>query len=255
MLFDTHAHLDDPALYPDIDNVLKRAKEAGVTLINSVGCDWRSSLLNVHLAEKHPEMIYASVGVHPSEVADIDEQVLAKLLELAKTPRVIGWGEIGLDYHYENTNKELQQKYLRLQISLAKEAGKPIIIHDRDSHQDVVDILQEEHAGINGGILHCFSGSWEMAKQCLKMGFFISFAGPLTYKNARVPVEVAGKVPLDMVLVETDSPYLTPHPFRGKTNEPARVIYTAEKLAQIRGMDYEEIAEITTANAKRIFRL
>ena len=255
MLFDTHAHLDDPALYPDIDNVLKRAKEAGVTLINSVGCDWRSSLLNVHLAEKHPEMIYASVGVHPSEVADIDEQVLAKLLELAKTPRVIGWGEIGLDYHYENTNKELQQKYLRLQISLAKEAGKPIISHDRDSHQDVVDILQEEHAGINGGILHCFSGSWEMAKQCLKMGFFISFAGPLTYKNARVPVEVAGKVPLDMVLVETDSPYLTPHPFRGKTNEPARVIYTAEKLAQIRGMDYEEIAEITTANAKRIFRL
>ena len=255
MLFDTHAHLDDPALYPDIDNVLKRAKEAGVTLINSVGCDWRSSLLNVHLAEKHPEMIYASVGVHPSEVADIDEQVLAKLLELAKTPRVIGWGEIGLDYHYENTNKELQQKYLRLQISLAKEAGKPIIIHDRDSHQDVVDILQEEHAGINGGILHCFSGSWEMAKQCLKLGFFISFAGPLTYKNARVPVEVAGKVPLDMVLVETDSPYLTPHPFRGKTNEPARVIYTAEKLAQIRGMDYEEIAEITTANAKRIFRL
>lgn len=255
MLFDTHAHLDDPALYPDIDNVLKRAKEDGVTLINSVGCDWRSSLLNVHLAEKHPEMIYASVGVHPSEVADIDEQVLAKLLELAKTPRVIGWGEIGLDYHYENTNKELQQKYLRLQISLAKEAGKPIIIHDRDSHQDVVDILQEEHAGINGGILHCFSGSWEMAKQCLKMGFFISFAGPLTYKNARVPVEVAGKVPLDMVLVETDSPYLTPHPFRGKTNEPARVIYTAEKLAQIRGMDYEEIAEITTANAKRIFRL
>lgn len=255
MLFDTHAHLDDPALYPDIDNVLKRAKEAGVTLINSVGCDWRSSLLNVHLAEKHPEMIYASVGVHPSEVADIDEQVLAKLLELAKTPRVIGWGEIGLDYHYENTNKELQQKYLRLQISLAKEAGKPIIIHDRDSHQDVVDILQEEHAGINGGILHCFSGSWEMAKQCLKMGFFISFAGPLTYKNARVPVEVAGKVPLDMVLVETDSPYLTPHPFRGKTNEPARVIYTAEKLAQIRGMYYEEIAEITTANAKRIFRL
>lgn len=255
MLFDTHAHLDDPALYQDIDNVLKRAKEDGVTLINSVGCDWRSSLLNVHLAEKHPEMIYASVGVHPSEVADIDEQVLAKLLELAKTPRVIGWGEIGLDYHYENTNKELQQKYLRLQISLAKEAGKPIIIHDRDSHQDVVDILQEEHAGINGGILHCFSGSWEMAKQCLKMGFFISFAGPLTYKNARVPVEVAGKVPLDMVLVETDSPYLTPHPFRGKTNEPARVIYTAEKLAQIRGMDYEEIAEITTANAKRIFRL
>ena len=255
MLFDTHAHLDDPALYPDIDNVLKRAKEAGVTLINSVGCDWRSSLLNVHLAEKHPEMIYASVGVHPSEVADIDEQVLAKLLELAKTPRVIGWGEIGLDYHYENTNKELQQKYLRLQISLAKEAGKPIIIHDRDSHQDVVDILQEEHAGINGGILHCFSGSWEMAKQCLKMGFFISFAGPLTYKNARVPVEVAGKVPLDMVLVETDSPYLTPHPFRGKTNEPARVIYTAEKLAQIRGMDYDEIADITTANAKRIFRL
>lgn len=255
MLFDTHAHLDDPALYPEVENVLARAKEAGVMLINSVGCDWRSSLLNVHLAEKHPDMVYASVGVHPSEVKDIDEQTLVKLLELAKTPWVIGWGEIGLDYHYENTDKEVQQRYFRAQIALAKEAGKPIIIHDRDSHQDVVDILQQEQAGVNGGILHCFSGSWEMAKQCLKMGFFISFAGPLTYKNARVPVEVAGKVPLDMLLVETDSPYLTPHPFRGKTNEPARVIYTAEKLAQIRGLEYEEIAEITTANAKRVFGL
>lgn len=255
MLFDTHAHLDDAALYSDVVNILQRAREAGIDWINSVGCDWRSSLLNVHLAEKHPDMVYASVGVHPSELRQIEENVWEKLTELAKTPRVIGWGEIGLDYHYDDTDKDLQQKYFRAQISLAKEVGKPIIIHDRDSHQDVVDILRQEHAGINGGILHCFSGSWEMAKQCLAMGFMISFAGPLTYKNARVPVEVAAKVPLDMLLVETDSPYLTPHPFRGKTNEPARVVYTAEKLAQIRHLDYEEIAAITTANAKRIFQL
>ena len=255
MLFDTHAHLDDAALYSDVVNILQRAREAGIDWINSVGCDWRSSLLNVHLAEKHPDMVYASVGVHPSELRQIEENVWEKLTELAKTPRVIGWGEIGLDYHYDDTDKDLQQKYFRAQISLAKEVGKPIIIHDRDSHQDVVDILRQEHAGINGGILHCFSGSWEMAKQCLAMGFMISFAGPLTYKNARVPVEVAAKVPLDMLLVETDSPYLTPHPFRGKTNEPARVVYTAEKLAQIRHLDYEEIAAITAANAKRIFQL
>ena len=255
MLFDTHAHLDDAALYSDVVNILQRAREAGIDWINSVGCDWRSSLLNVHLAEKHPDMVYASVGVHPSELRQIEENVWEKLTELAKTPRVIGWGEIGLDYHYDDTDKDLQQKYFRAQISLAKEVGKPIIIHDRDSHQDVVDILRQEHAGINGGILHCFSGSWEMAKQCLAMGFMVSFAGPLTYKNARVPVEVAAKVPLDMLLVETDSPYLTPHPFRGKTNEPARVVYTAEKLAQIRHLDYEEIAAITTANAKRIFQL
>lgn len=255
MLFDTHAHLDDEALYPDIEGVLTRAKEAGVNLINSVGCDWRSSLMNVHIADKYPNQVYASVGIHPGEVAGLTEKVLEDLFELAQSPRVVGWGEIGLDYHYPQPERDLQKKHFRSQIALAKEVGKPIIIHNRESHQDMIDILKEEKAGINGGILHCFSGSWEMAKLCMDLGFMISFAGPLTFKNARLAVDVAAKIPLDMVLVETDSPYLTPHPYRGKQNEPARVTYTAAKLAEIRNMDFERICEITTENAMRLFSI
>ena len=255
MLFDTHAHLDDDALFPQVEQVLARAKTAGVGFINSVGCSLSSSRRNVELAHKYPD-VYAIVGVHPSESQDMNEDAMAQLLALAKQPKVVAWGEIGLDYHYEDdTPHELQQEYFRRQIILAKEAGKPIVIHDRDANQDVMDILREMRAGENGGILHCFSGSWEMAKFCLELGFMISFAGPLTYKNARVPVEVAAKVPLDMILVETDSPYLTPQPFRGHTNEPSFVKYTAAKMAEIRGMDPERIAEITAANARRVFGL
>ena len=255
MLFDTHAHLDDDKLFPQVADVLSRAADAGIGWINSVGCDLASSLRNVVLAQKY-DNVYATVGVHPSENHDMSDDAMAKLLELAKMPKVVAWGEIGLDYHYEDdTPHDVQREYFRRQIHLAKQAGKPIVIHDRDAHQDVMDIIDQEKAGENGGILHCFSGSWEMAKFCLSHGFMISFAGPLTYKNARVPVEVASKVPLDMVLVETDSPYLTPHPFRGHTNESAFVAYTAAKLAEIRGMTVDEIAEITTANAKKIFKL
>lgn len=255
MLYDTHAHLDDKALYPDIDGVLARAKEAGIGLINTIGCDWRSSLMSVHIAEKYPDMVYAAIGVHPHDAKTINEQMLQDLLDLAKTPKVVAWGEIGLDYHYDNSPRETQKTVFQQQIALAKQVKKPIIIHNRESNQDMMDILKEERAGENGGILHCFSGSWEMAKFCLDLGFLISFAGPLTYKNAKTALEVAAKVPLDMLLVETDCPYLTPHPYRGKTNEPARVVYTAAKLAEIRQMDYEEICEITTNNGKRIFKI
>ena len=255
-LYDTHAHLDDRKLFPELEDVLQRAREAGVGMINTVGCDWRSSLMSVRIAEKHPEQVRAIVGVHPSEIADWDDALLPRLAELCSCPLVVGWGEIGLDYHYEDgTPHDQQRRVFRAQIAAAKEVGMPIIIHDRDAHQDTIDILKQEKAGINGGILHCFSGSWEMAKECLRLGFHISFAGPLTYGNAKTPVEVASKVPEDMLLVETDSPYLTPHPMRGKTNEPARVCYTAAKLAEIRGLEYELMAEITTANAKRLFKL
>ena len=255
MIFDTHAHLDDPLLLPDVDDVLTRAREAGVAYINSVGCDWQSSLTNVKLAEKYNDMVYATVGIHPQEVEDATDQQMADLVELASKPRVIAWGEIGLDYHYDTPTREIQKLFFRKQIALAKAAKKPLVIHDRDSHQDILNIIKEESAGINGGILHCFSGSWEMAKECLSLGFMISFAGPLTFKNAKTPVEVARKVPLDMLLVETDSPYLTPHPFRGQKNEPAKVVYTAEKLAEIKGIEYEQLAEIVVKNAFNIFQI
>lgn len=255
-LYDTHAHLDDCKIFPELEDVLQRAREAGVTMINTVGCDWRSSLMSVRIAEKHPEQVRAIVGVHPSEIEDWNDSLLERLVELCSSLYVVGWGEIGLDYHYEDgTPHDQQRDVFRAQIAAAKSVGMPIIIHDRDAHQDTIDILKQEGAGINGGILHCFSGSWEMAKECLKLGFHISFAGPLTYSNARTSVEVAGKVPEDMLLIETDCPYLTPHPMRGKTNEPARVSYTLAKMAEIRHLDYEQMAEITTANAKRLFKL
>jgi TatD DNase family protein len=255
MLFDTHAHLDEEVLFSDLDGVINRAREAGVAKINSVGCDWSSSRRAVCLAEQYPQTVYASVGLHPGEITDMSDTVLEDLFELAKEPVVVAWGEIGLDYHYPDPPRDIQKNFFRRQIALARELGKPIIIHDREAHQDTLDILRQEQAGINGGIFHSFSGSWEIAKICLAMGFMISFAGPLTFLNARLPVEVAAKVPLDMILVETDSPYLSPHPFRGKTNEPAKVAVTAARLAEIRNMEFERIAEITTKNAKRIFSL
>lgn len=255
MLFDTHAHLDDDMLFPQAEAVLARAAAAGVGWINSVGCDLASSRRNVALAARY-DNVYATVGVHPSEDQDMNEAAMAELAKLARKPKVVAWGEIGLDYHYEDdTPHDVQQAYFRRQIELAKEAGLPIVIHARDAHQDIMDIIHETAAGENSGIMHCFSGSWEMAKFCLDEGFYISFAGPLTYKNARVPVEVAGKVPLDRLLLETDSPYLAPVPMRGKTNESAYVAYTSAKLAEIRGVSPEEIARITTENARCVFGL
>lgn len=253
-LYDTHAHLDDKKLFPDLEDVLHRAKDAGVVRINTVGCDWRSSLMSVRIAEKHPDLVRAIVGVHPSEIMDWQDDLLTRLAELTKSSLVVGWGEIGLDYHYEDgAPHDRQKEIFRLQIAAAKEVRLPIIIHDRDAHQDTVDILKQEKAGIYGGVLHCFSGSWEMAKECLRLGFYISFAGPLTYTNARVSAEVAAKVPEDKLLIETDCPYLSPHPMRGKVNEPARVTYTAARLAEIRGLSYERITEITSANARDLF--
>ena len=254
MLYDTHAHLDDKRLFSDIGGVLERAKAAGVGLINTVGCDWKSSLLSVHIAEKYPELVRAVVGVHPSELGNFSGALLERLLDLAKSPLVVAWGEIGLDYHYPDTVKAAQQQAFRAQIAVAKEAGLPIVIHGRDAHQDLLRIIKAEKAGINGGVMHCFSGSWEMARECLSQGFYISFAGPLTFANAKTPVEVAARAPLDRLLVETDCPYLSPHPFRGKPNEPARVAYTAARLAEIRGLDEAELAELTTANGKALFR-
>jgi len=253
MLYDTHAHLDDRRLFSDLAGVLQRATEAGVGLINTVGCDWRSSLLAVHLAEKHPDQLRAVVGVHPSELDGFSDQLLERLLGLAKSPLVVAWGETGLDYHYPDTLKRQQKQAFRLQINAAREAGLPLVIHDRDAHQDLLQMLKAEKAGSNGGVMHCFSGSWEMAKECLNLGFHISFAGPLTFANAKTPVEVAARVPLDRLLVETDCPYLSPHPFRGKLNEPARVAYTAARLAEVRGLDYEELAALTTANGRQLF--
>ena len=258
MLYDTHAHLDDKKLYPEIGQVLDRASAAGVGVINTIGCDWKSSLLAVHIAERwsRPELpIYAAVGIHPSDSAGLDDTTLEKLFELAQAEKCVAWGEIGLDYYWPTSDRDHQKKTFVAQIDSAKQAGKPIIIHDRDAHNDLLNILKRYRAGVNGGVLHCCSCSWEIAKECLRLGFYISFAGPLTFKNARVALEVAAKAPLDRLLVETDCPYLAPEPNRGKRNEPAFVAFTAAKLAEIRGLDAEETAAVCTENGKTLFRI
>mgnify|MGYP000914157910 CR=1 FL=1 len=254
MLFDTHAHLNDEHFAQDLPEVLERAKAAGVTRIAVVGYDFPSSLQAIKIAKKYPG-ISAVIGVHPHDATTLNEEILYQLEIYAKEPEVAAIGEIGLDYYRNLSPREVQQEAFRKQIRLARELKKPIVIHDRDAHEDTVRILREEKGGVNGGILHCFSGSWEMARQCLSLGFHISLAGPVTYSNANKLLEIAKLVPLDRLLIETDCPYLTPHPFRGKRNEPAHVRLVAEKIAALRKITLEELAEATTKNGINVYKL
>jgi TatD DNase family protein len=254
MLFDSHCHLNSDPLYENVEEVIRAARENGVTQILIPGYDMESSQRAVQVAERYPG-IYAAVGIHPNDGNTASEDAYAKLREWAKLPYVVAIGEIGLDYHWDTTPKDVQMQVFRRQIQLAKEVQLPIIIHDREAHADVVMVLQEEGAKEIGGIMHCFSGSWEMAQDCMNLNFMISMGGPVTFKNAKRPQEVAKQVPLDRLLVETDSPYLTPEPYRGKPNQPAYVRYVAEKVAALRDMEVHELARITTENSERIFKI
>lgn len=255
MLFDTHAHLDSPKFDNDREEVIARAKEAGVGTIVNIGFNRETIPTTMALAEKY-EFIYAAVGWHPTDAADMRmEEDLAWIESLCGHPKVVAIGEIGLDYYWDTSPKEVQHAVFREQIRLAKRLDKPIVIHNRDAHEDVIRILREEGASEIGGIMHCFSGSWETAKQCLDMNFYISFGGPVTFKNARVPKEVLAQVPLDRLLIETDAPYLTPHPYRGKRNESSYVQFVADSAAEITGLSRKKIEEITNRNARACFRL
>ncbi|MGI6711307.1 MAG: TatD family hydrolase [Bacillota bacterium] len=254
VLFDTHAHLNDEQFVDDFPEVIKRAQEEGVIHIAVVGSDLFSSLEAVKIAGLY-DGIYGVIGVHPHAADTLNEEVLTKLRLMAQESKVVAIGEIGLDYYYNYSPEDIQKKAFREQIILAKELGKPIVIHDREAHGDTMRILKEEKAGANGGILHCFSGSWEMARECLDLGFYISFAGPVTFHNATRLGDIARKVPLDRILVETDCPYLSPHPYRGKRNEPARVRVVAEKIAQLREISLEKFIEMATKNAFQAYRI
>ncbi len=254
MLFDTHAHLNAEQFNEDQDEVIRRAKENGVTRIVNIGFNRETIPTSVALAEKY-DFIYTAVGWHPQDAKDMLEEDYDWLRELSKHEKVVAIGEIGLDYYWDTSPRVVQQVVFRRQIQLAKELKLPIVIHNRDAHQDVVDILREENAAEVGGIMHCFSGSLEMAKQCLDMNFHISFGGPVTFKNAKKPKEIAQEIPLDRLLIETDCPYLTPEPYRGKRNETGYVRYVAEAIAQLRGMSSEELAYHTMENAKRLFKI
>lgn len=252
MLFDTHVHLNAEQYKEDLEEVINRAQSEGVSNMVVVGFDTPTITKAIELAEKY-SFIYASVGWHPVDAIDMTEQDLIWLEELAAHPKVVALGEMGLDYHWDKSPKDIQKEVFRKQISLAKRVKLPIIIHNREATQDIVNILKEEGAEEVGGIMHCFSGSKETAKECMDMNFYISFGGPVTFKNAKSVKEVASVIPLDKLLIETDCPYLTPHPFRGKRNEPSYVKLVAEEIAELKTLSYEEIASITTTNAKKLF--
>ena len=253
MLFDSHAHVDDEKFDGEQEAVIARAREAGVTQILNAASDMESSRRAIKLAQEYPG-IYAAVGIHPHDARLAVKDDYEQLAEWTKLPEVVAIGEIGLDYFYDYSPRDVQQKVFIRQLDVARQTGKPFIIHDRDAHADVLDIIKREGKGLNG-VFHCFSGSLEMAREVIRLGFYVSMAGPVTFKNAVKQKEVAEEVPLERLLVETDSPYLTPQPHRGKRNEPAFVRLVAEEVANLRGMELEALAKATTANAKRLFQI
>lgn len=249
MLFDTHAHYDDEAFDADRDAVLS----AFEGLVIDPGCTLESSRMAVALATRHPH-VYAAVGIHPENCGDFVPQHMDELRRLAAEPKVVAIGEIGLDYYWpENPPREFQQQVFRAQLALALELNLPVIVHDREAHGDTLAVVKE-YPGLRG-VFHCFSGSVEMARELLDMGWYLGFDGPITYKNARKAVEVAAMVPDDRILVETDSPYLSPVPMRGKRNDSRNVAYVVARLAEIRGTTAETMAALTLANGKRLFGL
>ena len=254
MLIDSHAHLEMPEFKKDLEAVIQRAKESGVEYVFTVGTekeDWKRA---IEIAESHPS-IFAILGVHPHNAKEIDDQTYPMLRELCRNEKVKAYGEIGLDFFRNLSPHDLQLKRFREQIGLAKELGLPVVIHDREAHQETLEILKSEGAKDCGGIIHCFSGDYEMAKACMNMGFYISIPGSVTFKNAESFREVVKRIPLESLLIETDAPFLTPVPFRGKRNEPSYVRYTAQRVAEVKDISFEKVAEVTTENALRVYRL
>ena len=252
-LYDTHAHFDDEAFDSDRDELLRSMKDMGVTLINNIGCDVPTSEASIALAEKYP-FVYATVGHWPGNTYQMNEEMLEEYRRLARHPKVVAIGEIGLDYHYEDTPREVQQYWFRRQLELAAELNLPVVIHEREAHEDGLKIVRE-YADKVTGVFHCFSGSAEMAKEIVKLGWYVSFTGVVTFKNARRALEAMAAVPLDRLMIETDAPYMAPTPYRGKRNHSGYVGKVAEKLAEIKGITPEEAARITMENGKRFFRI
>ena len=250
MYFDTHAHYDDEAFDADREQLLQGLGASGVELIIDPGCDVLSSHKALELAEKFP-FVYAAVGLHPEELEKHGTDALSRIRSLAAHPKCVAIGEIGLDYYWDAGHKEEQKELFRRQIELALELDKPVIVHDREAHGDCLEIVRD-YPGLRG-VFHCYSGSAEMAKELLKLGWYLGFDGPITYKNARKALDVLELCPPDRMLIETDSPYLSPAPMRGKRNDSSNLKYVAEKIAQVKGISPEQAAAITLENGCRLF--
>ena len=253
MLFDTHAHLNDPAFDPDRETLMESFISAGVGLVMNAGCSLESSRDIVAMAEKYP-WLYASVGSHPDSANEVNGEVLEEYRKLCKlSSKVKAIGEIGLDYYYEDIPRDIQQKAFRMQMALAQELDLPVIVHERDAHNDGLAIVKEFPKV--KGVFHCYSGSAEMAQQLVDLGWYIGFTGVLTFKNARKAVETAASILLERIVLETDCPFMAPEPFRGKRNHPGYLYRMAEKLAEIRGISVEEVHAATYENGKRLYRI
>ena len=252
-MIDTHTHLDFECYDDKIDEICKNAINTGVEkmIIPGVRIKYFNKIIN--LIDKY-DFLYGAVGVHPSEVTDLEDNYLDLMLEIAKHPKIVAIGEIGLDYYWDKENIEKQKEVFNSQIELAKKVNKPLLIHDRDAHEDTFKILKAHNASEVGVVMHCFSGSKEFALQCIKEGYYIALGGVVTFKNAKKPKEVAEKVPLENLLLETDAPYLTPVPYRGEENQPAYVKYVAEEIAKIKNISFEEVDKQTTKNAYELFK-
>ena len=252
MLFDTHAHLNDPAFDPDREELMAGLRDKGIGYVMNAGCSLASSKDIIQMAEKYP-WLYGSVGSHPDSADEVNEEVVEEYRKLAAHEKVKAIGEIGLDYYYEDIPREIQKNAFRMQMALAQELDMPVIIHEREAHDDGMRIVKEFPKV--KGVFHCYSGSAEMARQLVNMGWYIGFTGVLTFKNARKAVETAASIPLERIVLETDCPFMAPEPFRGKRNDPGYLPKMAEKLAEIRGISVEEVVKITTENAKRLYRI
>jgi TatD DNase family protein len=254
MLIDSHAHLEMPEFENDLDEVIQRAADSGVDAIFTVGTERRDWARALEIAHSHPN-IYAILGVHPHNAKEIEEETYGVLRRLCRDEKVRAYGEIGLDFFRDHSPRNVQIERFREQIGLARELKLPIVVHDRDAHRETLEILKSERAEERGGIIHCFSGDESMAKACIEMGFYISIPGTITYKNGERFRETVRRLPLEFLLVETDAPFLTPVPFRGKRNEPAYVRHTARKVSEVMKVPFEKVAEATTENALRVFGL
>jgi TatD DNase family protein len=254
MIFDSHAHYDDRQFEEDRDRLLETLAEAGVGTVVNIGASLHSSEASVRLAQKYP-FVYAAVGVHPSDVAELNENGMKCLEALAQEKKVVAIGEIGLDYHYDEPTEDLQKYWFEAQLELTASIGKPVIIHSRDAAKDTMNIMQKYTPKLHGGVIHCFSYSKEIAKEYVDMGYYIGVGGVLTFKNGRKLVEVVENIPLNKIVLETDCPYLAPEPFRGKRNDSTKLQYVVTRMAEILGMDEAEIIRITQENAMKLYKM
>lgn len=250
MYFESHAHYDDRRFREDREKLLTHLPSCGIDYVVNIGCDVKSSKQSIRLAEKY-DYIYATVGIHPHELYDMSSQTIAELRRLSAHKKVVAIGEIGLDYYYDTHPRELQQFWFRQQLRLAEELQKPVVIHSRDASQETFDIIKS--SSVRQGVIHCYSGAWQMAMDYVDMGFYIGVGGVVTFSNAKKLVEVVEHVPLEKILIETDSPYLAPNPNRGKRNDSRNLEYIVNKIAKIKNLSPENVAKVTQDNAKSLF--